>query len=111
MSDHKHLLPPVLLSVLFAVVLRGAAEAAPPSPPTNLAVAVQGMSVTLTWARASTGDPATSFLLEAGTFPGGTNVFVGNIGNATVLMASAPAGTYFVRVRAVNAEGTSAPSN
>jgi hypothetical protein len=111
MSNNSHRLVRILLATLFLTILRSTPEAAAPSPPANLSAVVQGMTVTLTWTAASVGDSVASFVLEAGDAPGTSNVFAGNVGYTTVLTASAPAGTYFVRVRAVNADGISSASN
>jgi hypothetical protein len=111
MSNNRHRLVRILLATLFTVILGSSPQAAAPLPPTNLSVVVTGMTVMLTWARASVGDIATSFVLEAGTVAGASDAFAGNVGNTTTLSASAPSGTYFVRVRAVNSDGMSAPSH
>ena len=81
---------------------------APPAPPTGHTATTAALDVTLGW-NASTG--ATSYRLEAGSGAGLTNLFNGNVGAGTSLGATAPAGTYFTRVRAVNGCGTSNPSN
>jgi predicted phage tail protein len=59
------------------------------------------------------GSAATSFVLEAGTSPGATNVMAFDTLSAgsTFVSPGLPNGIYFVRVRALNAAGTSAPSN
>jgi predicted phage tail protein len=80
----------------------------PPPAPTAHAASPSGLSVTLSW-NPSVG--ATTYVLEAGSGAGQSNLFNANVGSATTLSSPAPAGTYFTRVRAVNACGTSAPSN
>jgi glucose/arabinose dehydrogenase len=79
---------------------------APPAPPTFTSQ-VSGVVTRLTWA-ATLG--ATSYILEAGSASGLANLLSTNVGAQTALTATAPAGTYFVRVRAANTCGTSAPS-
>jgi len=79
----------------------------PPAPPAAREASVSGTLVTLTW---SAPDCAASYVLEAGSSPGATDDFAGNIGNVTTLTAAVPRRTYFVRVRAVNAFGVSGPS-
>jgi hypothetical protein len=79
-----------------------------PAPPTALNVQVTGLSVSLRW-NASAG--AVGYVLEAGSATGLANLFNSGIGNVTTLTTSAPAGTYFVRVRASSGAGTSGPSN
>ena len=80
----------------------------PPGAPT-LTASVSGNTVVLSWAPAA-GPAALSYFLEAGTATGLSNVFNGNVGNTTQLSAAAPPGTYFVRVRGINAFGTGAAS-
>ena len=80
-----------------------------PRPPTSLTATVAGTSVTLGW---SIDVSVTSIVLEAGTAPSLSNVFVGHIGRRTSITATAAPGTYAVRVRAQNACGAlSDPSN
>jgi hypothetical protein len=96
----------LLLSIAVSVIeLRAAA----PTAPTNLTAAVSGLSVTLSWG-ASANNP-TQYILQAGAAPGEASITVPLAGNTTTFSASAGAGTYYVRVVAVNADGTSAPSN
>lgn len=82
----------------------------PPNAPQNLASAVDGMTVTLSW---SSGDgcEASNFVVRAGTAPGLSNAAVVSVGRTFSLTASAPPGTYYVRVLAQNAFGSSGPSN
>lgn len=87
----------------------------PPGAPTNFTASVTGNQVTLAWqAPAAASAPAsapTSYVLEAGSTSGASNLFNADVGNATSLTATAPNGTYFARARAKNACGTSGPSN
>ena len=80
----------------------------PPAIPTGLRASVAGGSVTLNW------DPASGnvgrYILEAGSGPGLSNLATAVLPPATLFSAAAPSGTYFIRVRAGNACGTSAPS-
>jgi hypothetical protein len=63
----------------------------------------------LTW-RAATGSPV-AYTAEAGAAPGQSNLAVADVGSGTTLTANGVGnGTYYVRVRARNACGTSAPS-
>lgn len=81
-----------------------------PGPPSGLTVSVIGAIVTLNWT-AATGGP-TTYVIEAGSSSGLSDLARFLTGNtATTLTVAAPSGTYFVRVRAANALGTSAPSN
>jgi len=84
---------------------------AAPQAPGGLAATVAGQAVTLVWGAA--GGQPTSYVLEAGSAPGSTNLVNSDLGgNATSLSATGVgSGRYFVRVRAKNACGTSGPSN
>jgi hypothetical protein len=83
-----------------------------PGAPANLSATVVGNTVTLQWA-AGPGPAATQYRLEAGSQAGASNLARVDTGSpATTVNAGAIAnGTYFVRARALNAIGTSAPSN
>jgi hypothetical protein len=81
-----------------------------PAAPAALTASVTGTTVVLTWT-APSGAPST-YLVEAGSTPGASNVVVSDLGSAaTSLTATAAPATYYVRLRARNACGTSAPSN
>jgi hypothetical protein len=82
--------------------------ATPPRAPANLRGGAEGVHARLEW-DASPG--ATSYELEAGTAPDLVDAFTGDVGSSTVLDVSGLPGTYFVRLRARNAVGTSGPSN
>jgi hypothetical protein len=86
----------------------------PPAPPVNLAAQVSGSTVTLTWGvgtQANAG-PATHFILEAGYSQNVMNIGTMNVGGSnTVSVAAVPPGVYYVRMRAANGTGWSAPSN
>lgn len=71
----------------------------PPGVPGQLVATVSGLSVAFTWGTAS---GATSYVLEAGSVTGGSDVARLNVGAATSLDGSAPAGVYYVRVRGTN---------
>jgi plastocyanin len=78
--------------------------------PTGLVVSVSGTTVTLSWTAAA-GAP-TSYQVEVGTAPGASNISAGATGSTvTTASATLPAATYFIRVRALNACGTSDASN
>ena len=80
-----------------------------PGAPSLQVPGVTGSTVVLIWS-ASAG--ATTYIVEAGSQTGLANLANQAIGNSTTFTAvSVPRGTYFVRVRARNACGTSAPSN
>jgi hypothetical protein len=76
-----------------------------PSTPSGLSATVTANTVALQWS--GTGP----FRLAAGRAPGASNVFAGDVGNATSLVANVAAGAYFVRVHARNACGLSLASS
>jgi len=85
----------------------------PPAPPVNLRASVAGATVTLQWTPGSlamTGPP-TQFVVEAGSAPGAADHGYYVIAATGVVAAGVPPGTYYVRVRAGNGTGWSAPSN
>jgi predicted phage tail protein len=87
------------------------ATPATPFTPTDVRVAVDGFTAVFHWS-ASAGATATQFVLDAGAnTPGVFNLVSGiPFGNGFTFAASAPAGTYNVRLRAVNAAGSSLPA-
>ena len=86
------------------------ATATPPSAPAALTSNVSAGVVTLRWSAAA--GNATTYVLDVGTQSGATNIGSLLLGHLdTTVTTPAPAGVYFVRVRAVNAHGSSAPSD
>jgi predicted phage tail protein len=94
-----------------AVVVGSGACAGPSSTPSELVSSVTGSQVLFAW-RAAGGGPR-SYIIEAGSYSGGTDVAAFDLRSlATSFRAdSVPPGTYYVRLRAKNACGLSAPSN
>ena len=82
----------------------------PAGPPGSLAVTQIGNHVTLTWASPTTGGPVTRYRLEAGSAPTRADIASVDVG-ATSYTTLAARGTYYVRVRGMNAAGAGAPSN
>jgi Matrixin len=82
----------------------------PPNAPTAIASSVVLDSVTLSWSPATTGGPAQSFTIEASYGPGQPVIATLNTTNATpsLVVGGVQPGSYFVRVQARNALGTSA---
>jgi hypothetical protein len=89
----------------------GAASADPPGPPRNLAVSVAGSVLTFNWQPPNTGGAPASYVLEAGTATGTADIGSFDLGLTPAVTASAPSGTYYVRVRSRNVNGLSTPSN
>lgn len=82
-----------------------------PRAPTNLSSPGSGSTVNLQWT-APSGPAATGYVIEAGSAPGRSDLGVLQVGNVTQVSAPAPPpGTYYVRVRAINARGAGQPSN
>jgi hypothetical protein len=83
---------------------------AAPTTPSGLRAVVVGGEVTLAWAAGS--GYASSYWIEAGSAPGLSDLAAIDSGSAmTSFSATAPPGTYYVRARALNACGASAPSS
>ena len=85
----------------------------PPVFNNNQPVLNSGSTVTLSWT-APGGGTAISYVIEASSAPGGLpNLANFSTGNAltTLVVPNVPAGTYYVRLRAVDASGSGAASN
>jgi hypothetical protein len=83
-----------------------------PGPPSGLSFNAAHGTASLFWVAPPTGDRPMTYLIEAGSSSGAANLAsVGTRSSETVFSASAGAGTYFVRVRAVNGAGIGPPSN
>jgi hypothetical protein len=78
--------------------------------PSGLTATVSGSSLTLQWIGVA---GALTYLVDVGTAPGVTNVGVFDLRNTmtSISAPNMPNGTYYLRVRAVTACGTSDPSN
>ena len=70
-----------------------------------------GATVDLRWTASVGGFAATSYIIEAGSAPGLSNLARIQMGSLTRFTTTAPPGVYYLRVRGVNARGTSLPSN
>jgi hypothetical protein len=81
----------------------------PPDTPIRLQGNTNGTQVSLSWQPATTGCPATSFILRAGSSAGTADIAAVQVSSAS-FSANAPDGVYFVSVVAVNAYGASAPT-
>ncbi len=106
-------------SASTAVFAQAPCSAPPPAPPNATAsVTAPGNStrpatITVTWAGVPTTDAngASTYIVEAGNAPGATNIAVVDTRSTRASTAQAANnGTYYVRVRAANVCGRSAPS-
>ncbi len=76
--------------------------------PTGLSLV--GRAVTLTWS-GSAGTAPITYVADVGSANGLSNILTGApLGSGTSITVAAPPGAYYVRLRAQNACGTSAPS-
>lgn len=83
-----------------------------PLAPTNLTFTKSGNLVTLSWTAPSSGQTPSRYRLTVGSVSGGADFgTIDTSSNATTFSASAPNGTYFVRMQSVNDCGVSSFSN
>lgn len=84
-----------------------------PAAPVSLTASVVGSAVTFTWASGVSNATVLRHVVEAGSAPGLNDIVSGlEVGPQTSLAASGvPPGRYYVRVRAGNVTGLSAPSS
>jgi hypothetical protein len=80
-----------------------------PSPPFAPSFSVSGSTVSLNWSTPSSGGQPLSYVLEAGLSPGATIVAIPATEPRYLALGVAP-GTYYVRVKALNAFGISPSS-
>jgi hypothetical protein len=89
---------------------RLALSCALPSAPRSFFVLRSGTVLKASWDPPATGKP-TGYLVEVGTYSGGSNVTKVSLGNVTSVSGTLPRGTYYLRVRARTACGLGPPSN
>ena len=83
-----------------------------PQPPQDLRVAaMDGNNVTFRWTPSPFGVAATSFIIEGGINPAPEALAVIPVGAAPTATLVVPSGTFYIRVKAVNSDGISGPSN
>jgi subtilisin family serine protease len=80
-----------------------------PGTPGQPVAVVNGGSVTVSWTEGPGALP-TNYIIEAGTYPGGTNIGSFSVGTVTSVTAAPGAGVYYIRIRAANNSGMSDPS-
>ena len=95
--------------VAFACITTVAAVA--PGPPESLTAAVTGNTVALAWTAPSSGGPPSSYLVDVAFAPNAAAVATFPVSGTSVVATAVPSGVYFVRVRAINVDGVSGPSN
>jgi predicted phage tail protein len=81
--------------------------------PTAFTVVWQGTQATMSWTPSSADSPdrvPSNYILEAGSAPGLSDVATVPLGNVSRFTVNIPAGAYYVRLRAVNANGDSDPT-
>ncbi len=78
-----------------------------PAQPTGFSAEASGARVALSWEVAK---DATAYEIEAGTAPGVKNLVTIPVVDTRLSVGSVPPGVYYLRVRAINTIGTSAPS-
>lgn len=108
-------LPRLRSCLALAAVLLAASSAlaqTAPNPPVGLSAQVLGSTARLTWSAPNGGAAATTYLIDAGTSSGASNLVAGYAVGAVFALDTPqlPPGGYFVRVRAANAFGASSPS-
>ena len=106
-------LQPDDLAAVAAVYPGG--QVTPPSPlapstPAALGAVVSGSTVTISWTPSSSGGAATSFQLRAGSAPGASNYGAADVTGTSLVVPNVPNGTYYIRLLAMNAQGTSQPT-
>ena len=79
-----------------------------PTAPGTFTSSVSGRTVSLAWGAAGS---AATYVLEAGSAPGLSNLLVSNRGAVTTLTTVAPPGRYYVRVRGVSGCGQQGPAS
>ncbi len=82
-----------------------------PGAPTALTESGSAATVTLRWQAPASGGAVTAYQIEAGSAPGLSNLAVVQTGNIQSFSTPIPAGTYYVRVRALNGSGPGPVSN
>ncbi|MDH4063743.1 MAG: M12 family metallo-peptidase [Acidobacteriota bacterium] len=76
-----------------------------PTAPQNTQTSVVGNNITVSWQAPAQGGPITTYLIQAGTGPGLSDVFNGPVGAATSVSSPIANGTYYIRVAAQNSIG------
>jgi hypothetical protein len=83
----------------------------PPLTPVLAPAVVSGRAVSLAWTLPVSSGAATAYRLEAGQIPGAAALTLELGAASATTIPGVPPGRYYARLRAVNANGVSAPSN
>jgi hypothetical protein len=112
-SPVRILLVAVSVGAIAVASLRAGQVVGPTAVPGApvLTHSVVGTTVTLSWTPATTGGAPTGYSLEASLSAGGPAFTVIPVASTSLTVPGVPSGTYFVRVKAVNAEGAGPSSN
>jgi hypothetical protein len=92
------------------VTLGGGGACVVPGPPTNLVATATASGVSISWNAPTTGGAQSGYVLDVGSVSGASDLGSFALPNTTTLSSAAPPRQYFLRLRAVNACGSSAPS-
>lgn len=101
----------ILLRLIAVLLIAAPAYAQVPGAPQNLTSTVNGNVVTLSWSPPTSGGTPASYLIEAAIAPGGPTLASLSATGTSLVVPNVPTGVFYVRVRAVNTSGASAPSN
>jgi hypothetical protein len=82
----------------------------PPGAPTGLTASLSGTTVTIRWTAPAGGTPPQGYVLTAGSAPGQSNIGSASTTGTVLVVSDVPDGIYYIRVVAVGASGTSAPT-
>jgi len=85
-------------------------DGGPPDPPEGFQAAVADNAVSLRWSAPPSGPAVTGYVIEAGSAPDTANLLQLPLGAVTGFDASAPTGTYYLRVKSTNAYGAGEPT-
>jgi hypothetical protein len=96
---------------ITVVVAPNGSDGAPPFAPGELTGWMSGGRLTLVWFPPYDGAAPDGYVVDVGTATGGTNIVQMGVSANALTYYGVPPGFYFVRVRAVNAAGSSPPSS
>ena len=97
----------------FDVYLAPVVGAGTPGAPTGLKYSLTGSTLTLTWTAPVNGGAPAAYTIEAGSSPGAIDIAHFSTGSTSTTFSATVGGNavFYIRVRATNTEGVSAPSN